>query len=64
MLNLQKSTLKFWIFFFLFLIPGLSLALGDGKRPLTHDVYDSWKSIRNEGISTGGIWLRYLETPQ
>lgn len=64
MFHFQKSGLKYWMFCFFFLIPGLSLALGDGKRPLTHDDYDSWKSIRSEGISTDGMWLRYLETPQ
>jgi len=37
---------------------------GSGKRPLTHDVYDSWKSINNFKISVDGKWIVYLETPQ
>ncbi|MCI0493360.1 hypothetical protein L0Z72_00005, partial [candidate division KSB1 bacterium] len=35
-----------------------------GKRPLTHNDYDSWKSINNSQISVDGKWIVYLETPQ
>ncbi len=35
-----------------------------GKRPLTHQDYDSWKSINNPQISVDGKWIVYLETPQ
>jgi len=34
------------------------------KRPLTHDDYDSWKSIGSSAISPDGNWVLYLETPQ
>ena len=34
------------------------------KRPLTHDDYDSWKSIYRPAISVDGSWILYLETPQ
>lgn len=34
------------------------------KRPLTHDDYDSWKSIVRQQISVDGKWILYLETPQ
>jgi dipeptidyl aminopeptidase/acylaminoacyl peptidase len=34
------------------------------KKPLTHDVYDSWKSIDQSQISPDGNWVLYLETPQ
>ena len=37
---------------------------GSGKRPLTHDVYDSWESINSPQISVDGEWIVYLETPQ
>jgi len=34
------------------------------KRPLTHEDYDSWKSIVGAQISPDGNWVLYLETPQ
>ncbi len=34
------------------------------KKPLTHEVYDSWKSIYGSQISPDGNWILYLETPQ
>lgn len=34
------------------------------KRPLTHDDYDSWKSIGASAISSDGSWVLYLEVPQ
>jgi dipeptidyl aminopeptidase/acylaminoacyl peptidase len=36
----------------------------NGKRPLTHDDYDSWKSIMSSAISVEGQWILYLEVPQ
>ncbi|NKB89182.1 MAG: prolyl oligopeptidase family serine peptidase [Acidobacteria bacterium] len=35
-----------------------------GKVPLTHDVYDSWKSISGQTLSDDGNWLLYAEVPQ
>jgi dipeptidyl aminopeptidase/acylaminoacyl peptidase len=35
-----------------------------GKRPLTRNDYDAWKSINNPQISVDGKWIVYLETPQ
>lgn len=60
------------IFLFLSLIFSLILAAPasaqnsqeSGKRPLTHDDYDSWKSINSPQISVDGKWILYLETPQ
>jgi hypothetical protein len=34
------------------------------KKPITHDVYDSWKSIQGTKISGDGVWLAYALTPQ
>ena len=34
------------------------------KKSLTHDVYDSWKSIVSPEISADGKWISFLETPQ
>jgi dipeptidyl aminopeptidase/acylaminoacyl peptidase len=33
-----------------------------GKRPLTYDVYDSWKSIQATALSRDGQWLAYAVT--
>lgn len=34
------------------------------KNPLTHNDYDTWKSIRSKAISSGANWVLYLEVPQ
>jgi dipeptidyl aminopeptidase/acylaminoacyl peptidase len=34
------------------------------KRPITHDVYDSWKSIQGTKLSVDGVWLAYALVPQ
>lgn len=34
------------------------------KKPLTHDVYDDWKSIASVNISNDGNWAAYRITPQ
>src|SRR5207247_4607433 len=34
------------------------------KRPIAHDVYDSWKSIQGTKLSRDGVWLAYALTPQ
>ena len=34
------------------------------KKPITHDVYDSWKSIQGTKLSSDGAWLAYALTPQ
>src|SRR5262249_38790646 len=34
------------------------------KKPITHDVYDSWKSIQGTRLSSDGVWLAYALTPQ
>ncbi len=51
------SALAFFVFFSLY---GQQLE----KRPLTHDDYDSWKSIGASAISADGDWVLYLEVPQ
>src|SRR5262245_34279383 len=32
---------------------------GQQKRPITHDVYDSWKSIQGTKVSRDGVWVAY-----
>ncbi|MFG0257427.1 MAG: alpha/beta hydrolase family protein [Phycisphaerales bacterium JB043] len=33
------------------------------KKPLDHDVYDSWNSIQRVGVSDDGRWVMYTLTP-
>ena len=62
----RKSNQSFFfmlLLFFLLVMNFVSLKAID-KRPLTHDVYDTWKSIQRPQISPDGKWVLYLETPQ
>lgn len=34
------------------------------KKPLTHDVYDSWQSTTGQRISNDGKWMAYALSPQ
>jgi dipeptidyl aminopeptidase/acylaminoacyl peptidase len=34
------------------------------KKPITHDVYDSWKSIQGTKLSRDGVWVAYALVPQ
>jgi dipeptidyl aminopeptidase/acylaminoacyl peptidase len=34
------------------------------KKPITHDVYDSWRSIQGETLSRDGAWAVYALQPQ
>lgn len=34
------------------------------KKPISHDVYDSWKSIQGTKLSRDGVWLAYGLMPQ
>jgi dipeptidyl aminopeptidase/acylaminoacyl peptidase len=46
-------------------VPLATAAQGQAaKRPLTHDDYDSWKSIRGQRISNDGRWVVYQIAPQ
>ncbi len=54
---------------FFSLILSLSLTAGafaqnGGKKPLTHDVYDSWKSLGYVTLSQDGRWVTYEINPQ
>src|SRR5258705_10580142 len=48
--------------------PAVAQAAGQAavttKKPITHDVYDSWKSIQGTKVSADGVWLAYALTPQ
>jgi dipeptidyl aminopeptidase/acylaminoacyl peptidase len=34
------------------------------KKPISHDVYDSWRSIEGTQLSRDGVWLVYALVPQ
>jgi hypothetical protein len=34
------------------------------KKPMTYDIYDSWRSIRGTQVSRDGEWLAYALVPQ
>lgn len=62
-----KSSFKRFLLLSVFIFSVTAAAGTDGsadKRPLSHDDYDAWKSIRSEKISTNGEWVLYLEVPQ
>lgn len=42
----------------------MSTALVAQKQPLTHDVYDDWKSIQSVRLSDDGNWAAYRIAPQ
>ncbi|GAB2773785.1 prolyl oligopeptidase family serine peptidase [Rhabdobacter roseus] len=46
------------------LFPFLSNAQIPGKRPLTHDDYDGWKTVQSTHISRDGKWVLYEINPQ
>jgi dipeptidyl aminopeptidase/acylaminoacyl peptidase len=39
-------------------------AAAQQKKPITHDLYDSWKSIQGTRLSADGVWLAYVLVPQ
>jgi len=43
---------------------GFSPAYAQTKKPITHDVYDTWKSIQGTKLSSDGVWLAYALVPQ
>ncbi|MCH8979249.1 MAG: hypothetical protein IH945_08405, partial [Armatimonadetes bacterium] len=42
----------------------LSGAVFAQKKPLTHDVYDGWKSVSGTKLSNDGAWIAFAITPQ
>ena len=58
MLTLSRKLLVF-VF-----VVGCALAVAAQKRPLTHQDYDSWKSIQSPNISRDGKWVAYALSEQ
>lgn len=40
------------------------ISYGQSKPPLSHDVYDEWKSLQNISLSDDGKWLHFVVSPQ
>jgi len=53
-----------YLSFLTFISAPLLFAEQEGKRPLTHDDYDSWKTIAFSAVSVDGQWVLYIEAPQ
>lgn len=66
-INLQKKTINFLslVAVMVLVVPaGIYAQSGSEKRPVTHDDYDSWKSIRSQQISSNGRWIAYQIQPR
>ncbi|MGQ9621443.1 MAG: hypothetical protein ACUVTX_10750, partial [Bacteroidales bacterium] len=55
--------MKMKIFSFVLVVCVNLLASGQ-KIPLTHDVYDGWKSLSSSAVSDDGKWITYEINPQ
>jgi hypothetical protein len=65
MYRIQKNMTRVLTLLLCLSIPGwVSSQAGEDKQPLSHEVYDTWKSISRPVISTDGEWVMYVETPQ
>jgi dipeptidyl aminopeptidase/acylaminoacyl peptidase len=65
MLRRRRSLRGIAITLFLCALPLASAAQpAAAKKPITHDVYDSWKSIQGTKLSPDGVWLAYALTPE
>ena len=63
--TVKLNLFYFVVFSFILITPGFArISQESVKRALTHDVYDSWRSINGPQISVDGKWILYLETPQ
>jgi dipeptidyl aminopeptidase/acylaminoacyl peptidase len=64
--RLSSRALLLWSAALVLFLPTLSLDLRGqaAKRPLTYDVFDTWKSIQGTTLSRDGQWLAYALTAQ
>jgi len=52
------------VFLLCLVVPSHAQTAAAQKKVVTHDVYDSWKSIQGTKISPDGVWVAYALTPQ
>ncbi len=66
MSRLMKSVILIMLLQPIWIACSISARAEDGiaKRALTHDDYDSWRSIHNPQLSPDGNWVYYIDTPQ
>src|SRR5690606_30591491 len=62
-MNLHTITIVHRVFVFLLLICGAHPAWAQ-KKPLDHDVYDSWESIGSSAITDDGRFIYYVVSLQ
>src|SRR5881296_3883079 len=62
-LRLRASLLFAWVFW-RGAVPAFAQPTAVQKKAITHDVYDSWKSIQGTKLSADGTWLTYVLQPQ
>jgi len=51
----------------LFILLSMTLPAGQeaaAKKPVTYDIYDSWRSVQGTQLSRDGAWLVYSLVPQ
>src|SRR5262245_7454117 len=53
-----------WFLAALAVLPFTGALHAADKKPITHDVYDSWRSIDGTQLSRDGTWLVYALVPQ
>ena len=59
----RRCTSRLLALFALAFLPAALLAQGVDKRPLTHDDYDGWRSLRGTAYSVDGNWVAYTIAP-
>jgi len=59
-----RSSIALVFLVWLAAVPAFAQATGAQKKTITHDVYDSWKSIQGTKVSPNGTWLAYTLMPQ
>jgi dienelactone hydrolase len=53
----MRSAIRFGL---LFVVLAFSFAFSQDKKPMDHDVYDSWITIRGSSLSPDGKWFQYI----
>lgn len=62
--SLTQKKITYFFFISCILLQTSYIAKAQTKKPLSHDVYDDWKSIQGRAISNDGKWVIYSLTPQ
>jgi len=60
----MKKLIVAFAAFAVFITAPLAAQPAAPKKPISHDVYDGWKSIQGTKLSRDGVWVAYALTPQ